>query len=420
VALSDVGGDSAFAGAAFPERWSRADVQALACERASRYQKVALPFGLATGGRDRSPTARLVLPPDLRGKTVLDVGCRVGYFCFEAARRGAARVVGLDWNAEAVSKGRRLADCLGLDVEFRRADADRELPDEPFDHVLCLNLLHHLRDPLAALERLASIARERLVLEVAGFGRNDRRNPGLAAPLAWLLARLPVIYAAPTGPRGGRSVPRFYVAAPALRNLLLRQRRTFARLEVVRSPLKRRYVAIAHKRRIGHLVVVAGPVGAGKARLVRRLLAGEAPALAERLGLGDPAEWRSCAGRDLGRLEEPVIPKLLLRYDLPDLSLDSGEDALGVASTAERLTFLTVHCPAEVLRARLAARPVAASTRRGRLFQGRLYLRLRSAYEDASRVEAGYERWLERVRDHPLARHVTVSVGDGWALAAPR
>src|SRR5215470_2385747 len=36
------------------------------------------------------------LPADLRGKTVLDVGCNAGFYAFEMKRRGAARVVAID------------------------------------------------------------------------------------------------------------------------------------------------------------------------------------------------------------------------------------------------------------------------------------------------------------------------------------
>ena len=36
------------------------------------------------------------LPADLTGKTVLDIGCNAGFYSVEMARRGAARVVGID------------------------------------------------------------------------------------------------------------------------------------------------------------------------------------------------------------------------------------------------------------------------------------------------------------------------------------
>src|SRR5436305_831538 len=36
------------------------------------------------------------IPTDLRGKSVLDVGCNAGFYSIEMKKRGAARVVGID------------------------------------------------------------------------------------------------------------------------------------------------------------------------------------------------------------------------------------------------------------------------------------------------------------------------------------
>ncbi len=52
------------------------------------------------------------LGPDLRGQTVLDIGCGSGIYCFEAARRGADRVVGIDLAEGMISLARQ--DCSRL------------------------------------------------------------------------------------------------------------------------------------------------------------------------------------------------------------------------------------------------------------------------------------------------------------------
>src|SRR5688572_18548133 len=41
-------------------------------------------------------TRRAMRQLDLRGKRVLDIGCRDGLFCFEAEKLGAAEVIGID------------------------------------------------------------------------------------------------------------------------------------------------------------------------------------------------------------------------------------------------------------------------------------------------------------------------------------
>src|SRR4051812_39599687 len=38
------------------------------------------------------------IPADLSGKTVLDIGCNGGFYSIEMKRRGAARVVGIDFD----------------------------------------------------------------------------------------------------------------------------------------------------------------------------------------------------------------------------------------------------------------------------------------------------------------------------------
>ena len=51
-------------------------------EHPNWYQKIPLPFGLETLGRDRSRTANKIFPSDLEGASVLDIGCAEGFFMF--------------------------------------------------------------------------------------------------------------------------------------------------------------------------------------------------------------------------------------------------------------------------------------------------------------------------------------------------
>ena len=147
--------------------WTRQQVQELLQNEKFRYHRIELPYGFATEGRDRSNTAKLIFPEDLTGKTVLDLGCAEGYFTFEAKRRGASRVVGLDVEFDVIRRNRILADCLNLDVEFDVINLEQQKLSEKYDYVLCLNVLHHLTDPLSVLDNLTEIARERLILEMA-------------------------------------------------------------------------------------------------------------------------------------------------------------------------------------------------------------------------------------------------------------
>ena len=148
--------------------------------------------------------------PDLRGRTVLDVGAWDGYYSFVAERAGAARVVALDHHAwsvellrftrlwsevlEDLPAGRVAPDAVevvraselwdpvglpgraGFDLARRTLDsavepvvgdiAHDDLTDlGRFDVVLFLGVLYHLRNPLDALRRLHALCGDLAIIE---------------------------------------------------------------------------------------------------------------------------------------------------------------------------------------------------------------------------------------------------------------
>ena len=97
-----------------------------------------------------------LLPPDLRGRTVLDIGCNGGFFSLEMKRRGADRVLGIDTDEAYLSQARFAAGVEGLDIEFRLLSVyDVAALRERFDLVFFLGVFYHLRHPLLALDLVA-------------------------------------------------------------------------------------------------------------------------------------------------------------------------------------------------------------------------------------------------------------------------
>jgi len=95
------------------------------------------------------------IPADLTGRSVLDVGCNAGFYSFEMKRRGAARVVGIDWDEAYLAQARFAAEANGADIEFRRMSVyEVAALEERFDVVLFMGVLYHLRHPLLALDLL--------------------------------------------------------------------------------------------------------------------------------------------------------------------------------------------------------------------------------------------------------------------------
>ena len=95
-----------------------------------------------------------IVPEDLTGKSVLDIGCNAGFYSFEMKRRGAARVIGLDHDQRYLEQARFAADVLGFeDIEFRLGEVwDVGSLAEKFDLVIFMGVLYHLRHPLLALD----------------------------------------------------------------------------------------------------------------------------------------------------------------------------------------------------------------------------------------------------------------------------
>ena len=98
---------------------------------------------------------RRAIPDRLDGWSVLDVGCNAGFYAFEMKRRGAHRVVGIDSDPRYLAQARLAADAYGMAVEFRQHSVyDVGLLDGPFDLVLFMGVMYHLRHPLLALDLL--------------------------------------------------------------------------------------------------------------------------------------------------------------------------------------------------------------------------------------------------------------------------
>jgi tRNA (mo5U34)-methyltransferase len=142
------------------------------------HHSIDLGNGVVTPGQDNSAKklARLGLPDSLTGKSVLDIGAWDGFFSFEAERRGAERVLATDsfvWRGNVDWADKRGFDlskrALGSKVEELEIDVLDMSPDKigTFDVVFFLGVLYHMKHPLLALEKVASVARDFLVLETA-------------------------------------------------------------------------------------------------------------------------------------------------------------------------------------------------------------------------------------------------------------
>ena len=107
------------------------------------------------------------IPEDLRGKSVLDIGCNAGFYSLEMKRRGADRVVGIDSDEEFLAQARFAAEVCEADIEFRNLSVyDVAKLGETFDIVIFMGVLYHLRHPLLALDLIHDhVARDLMIFQ---------------------------------------------------------------------------------------------------------------------------------------------------------------------------------------------------------------------------------------------------------------
>jgi SAM-dependent methyltransferase len=126
-------------------------------------------------------------------RSAIDVGFGDGDLVRALAAR-VKRVVGVDADVGVVQRARAAGVDASGDVTVVRADVMRtRFPDEPFDVVCCIAVLHHL--PLqAGLERLRDLTAPGGVLVVVGLANEhsvwDWIVTAVAVPVNWIARML--------------------------------------------------------------------------------------------------------------------------------------------------------------------------------------------------------------------------------------
>ncbi len=116
-----------------------------------------------------------VLPDDLTGKSVLDIGCNGGFYAIEMKRRGAERVLGIDSDPDYLAQARFAAETLGHAIEFRELSIyDVGALGERFDLVIFMGVLYHLRHPLLALDLIyENVAKDLMLFQSLQRGADE-------------------------------------------------------------------------------------------------------------------------------------------------------------------------------------------------------------------------------------------------------
>jgi SAM-dependent methyltransferase len=105
--------------------------------------------------------------PRISGKSILEIGCNNGFFCFEFERLGAVRVTGAEVFEGFIEPARWMAKARGSIVDFLMTDALLDLSLPVHDIVFMSEVYAHFVDPFFGLLRGINLAKETLVVDNA-------------------------------------------------------------------------------------------------------------------------------------------------------------------------------------------------------------------------------------------------------------
>lgn len=222
--------------------YTKKEIQMILAQTKFAYHRVDLPYDLHTPGRDRRPTAQLIFQTSLRGKSILDIGCALGALCFEAEKRGAHKIIGVELDESRYSQALLLKKILNSKVDFIKGNILQIQLEEKMDYVLLLNVLHHSPEPFQLLRYLVSVTNEKLIIEFPTFSDPKfRQTRSLHIP--WLFNQLPLIGVSSLR----KQVDQTFVFSPMAIKQVLSDHMNIQIVEIIRSPIKGRKIVICSK-----------------------------------------------------------------------------------------------------------------------------------------------------------------------------
>ncbi len=108
-----------------------------------------------------------LLPKDLTGCRVLDIGCNAGFYSVECAKRGAY-VTAIDIDDKYLEQAKWVAEIFNVEkrISFHRMQVyDLVKTNRQFDIVLFLGVFYHLRYPLLAIDILSEKSIDQVVFQ---------------------------------------------------------------------------------------------------------------------------------------------------------------------------------------------------------------------------------------------------------------
>jgi len=96
---------------------------------------------------------------DLTGKSVLDIGCGTGRYSIECAKRGAKKVLGIDFAPQMIEFSQNISKQMNTDktCSFICDNFLTHPFDESFDIILAMGLFDYIEDPAPLFKKIAEL-----------------------------------------------------------------------------------------------------------------------------------------------------------------------------------------------------------------------------------------------------------------------
>jgi 2-polyprenyl-3-methyl-5-hydroxy-6-metoxy-1,4-benzoquinol methylase len=102
----------------------------------------------------------------IEGRTFLDVGCGNALYSLELARKGAAKVVGIDIAEVMIGLCKKSADAENLSdrCNFIQTDLLEYKPDQKFDVSFGIGLFDYIKNPLPVLTKMLAVSNDKVIM----------------------------------------------------------------------------------------------------------------------------------------------------------------------------------------------------------------------------------------------------------------
>jgi 2-polyprenyl-3-methyl-5-hydroxy-6-metoxy-1,4-benzoquinol methylase len=129
---------------------------------------------------------------ELKGKSILDVGCGSGRYALEFARRGAHRIIGIDYAQEMIKLAKGYAEKTKDNANCKFVCGDFVDYDfgEQFDYAVAMGFFDYLKDPSPYLAKMKNLTRSGII---ASFPKK-RTFRGVIRKIRLFLAGCPVYF----------------------------------------------------------------------------------------------------------------------------------------------------------------------------------------------------------------------------------